>query len=111
MLKRLRSAIYAAPDLAKARSFYAELLGKAPYFDQPFYVGFDVDGFELGLDPDAALADKAVAFWRVEDLDEAIARCSALGARQHGETLEPGGGIVMAVIRDPVGNLLGLIAE
>jgi predicted enzyme related to lactoylglutathione lyase len=111
MLKRLRSAIYAAPDLQKAKVFYTELLGKAPYFDQPFYVGFDIDGCELGLDPDSEVANKATAFWRVEDLDAAISRCVALGGKQRGETMEPGGGIRMAVMLDPVGNLLGLIAE
>lgn len=53
MILGLRTAIYPAPDLAAARDWYAEVLGMAPYFDQPFYVGFSVGGFELGLVPDA----------------------------------------------------------
>jgi len=48
----LRTAIYYAPDLAKAKSWYSRILGLEPYFDQPFYVGFNVGGYELGLDPD-----------------------------------------------------------
>ena len=48
----LRTAIYHAPDLAKAKSWYSRILGIEPYFDQPFYVGFNVGGYELGLDPD-----------------------------------------------------------
>ena len=52
MLFGLRSAIYPVKDLAAAKSWYSELLGQAPYFDQPFYVGFSVGGFELGLVPD-----------------------------------------------------------
>ena len=51
MLLGLRSAIYLVPDLAKARKWYAEVLGKAPYYDRPEYVGFDAGGFELGLFP------------------------------------------------------------
>ena len=38
----LRTAIYYAPDLAKAKSWYSRILGLEPYFDQPFYVGFNV---------------------------------------------------------------------
>jgi hypothetical protein len=35
MILGLRTAIYPAPDLAAARDWYAEVLGIAPYFDQP----------------------------------------------------------------------------
>jgi catechol 2,3-dioxygenase-like lactoylglutathione lyase family enzyme len=36
----LRTEIYHAPDLAKAKAWYSSVLGFPPYFDQPFYVGF-----------------------------------------------------------------------
>jgi catechol 2,3-dioxygenase-like lactoylglutathione lyase family enzyme len=49
----LCTALYPAPDLAAAKKWYSELLGVPPYFDEPFYVGFEVGGFELGLLPDA----------------------------------------------------------
>ena len=42
------TVIYPAPDLAQAKAFYASLLGQQPYFDEVFYVGFNVGGFELG---------------------------------------------------------------
>jgi len=54
MILGLRTAIYPAPDLQKAKQWYADLLMQAPYFDEPFYVGFSVGGFELGLVPEAA---------------------------------------------------------
>ena len=54
MLLGLRTAIYPVQDLAAAKAWYARVIGHAPYFDQPFYVGFDVGGFELGLVPDGA---------------------------------------------------------
>lgn len=53
MILGLRTAIYPAPDLQQAKKWYSELLGQSPYFDQPFYVGFSVGGFELGLVPEA----------------------------------------------------------
>jgi catechol 2,3-dioxygenase-like lactoylglutathione lyase family enzyme len=51
MMLGLRSVIYPVRDLAAAKAWYAGVLGAAPYFDQPFYVGFAVGGFELGLVP------------------------------------------------------------
>lgn len=56
MILGLRTAIYHVPDLARAKAWYAEAFGVAPYFDEPFYVGFSVGGYELGLDPDVSLA-------------------------------------------------------
>ena len=38
MLLGLRTVIYRAPDLARAKAWYSALLGVAPYFDEPFYV-------------------------------------------------------------------------
>ena len=38
-------------DLEKAKSWYTKVIGVKPYYDQPYYVGFDINGFELGLDP------------------------------------------------------------
>ena len=40
----LRTVIYKVGDLARAKTFYTALLGRGPYFDQPYYVGFDVGG-------------------------------------------------------------------
>ena len=48
----LRTIIYPVPDLERARSWWSDLLGFKPYFDEPFYVGFNVGGYELGLVPD-----------------------------------------------------------
>jgi hypothetical protein len=31
------------------KKWWSQLLGFDPYFDQPFYVGFDVGGYELAL--------------------------------------------------------------
>ena len=52
MILGMRTVIYPADDLAAAKNRYAQVLGSRPYFDEPFYVGFNVGGFELGLIPD-----------------------------------------------------------
>ena len=52
MILGLRTVIYPVPDLPKGKEWYSRVLGLQPYFDEPFYVGFNVGGFELGLIPD-----------------------------------------------------------
>ena len=47
----LRTAIYPVPDLLAAREWYESVLGIEPYFNEPFYVGFDVGGFEARIGP------------------------------------------------------------
>ena len=51
MLLGLRTVIFPVENVEKARDWYRGFLGSAPTFDQPFYVGFSVGGFELGLIP------------------------------------------------------------
>lgn len=112
MLQGLRTALYPAPDIARAKAWYAQVLGVAPYFDEPFYVGFNVGGFELGLVPDALIAQPpggVVALWGVNDVAGEASRLVALGAVIHDEAKEVGGGIVVGSVRDPFGNILGLI--
>lgn len=108
----LRSAIYPVDDLSAARSWYTRALGVAPYFDQPFYVGFNVGGFELGLDPDASGVQRGarpIAYWGVSDIDAAHAKLLAQGAKSDAAIQDVGEGIRLASVRDPWGNVLGLI--
>jgi predicted enzyme related to lactoylglutathione lyase len=110
MLLGLRTVIYPAPDLAQAKAWYARLLQLEPYFDQPFYVGFSVGGFELGLLPDAQPATQGPqALWGVASIEPAFARLLELGATQLEPVTEVGEGIKVAAVRDPFGNRLGII--
>lgn len=110
MLLGLRTALYPAPDLTAARDWYAAILGQPPYFDQPFYVGFTVGGFELGLVPDATPGTAGPQpLWGVADIDAACARLLQAGAQPLEPVTEVGGGIRVASVRDPFGNRLGLI--
>lgn len=109
----LRTLVLDVPDLAAARAFYERALAKAPYFDEPFYVGFDIDGFELGLRPaDGPLqpgAGGATAYLAVEDVDAELARWVELGARVREPAQDVGEGIRVASLLDPSGNVIGLI--
>ena len=105
----LRTVIYPAPDLDSTRQWWADLLGIAPYFDQPFYVGFSVAGYELALMPDADPADGALVYWGVSDVAQAVAIAIASGSTEHTPVAEVGDGIVTATVRTPDGSILGLI--
>jgi predicted enzyme related to lactoylglutathione lyase len=109
----LRTVLYHAPDLDKAKAWYSTVLGIAPYFDQPFYVGFNVGGYELGLDPDASSTpggkSGAVIYWGVADAQTALARLLALGAVERSGVQDVGEGIRVATVFDPFGNLFGII--
>jgi predicted enzyme related to lactoylglutathione lyase len=110
MILGLRTAIYPVGDLAAAKDWYARLLGRAPYFDQPFYVGFSVGGFELGLVPDGEPGRTGPqALWGVADANEAHARLLALGATALDPVQDVGEGIKVAAVVDPFGNRFGII--
>jgi catechol 2,3-dioxygenase-like lactoylglutathione lyase family enzyme len=110
MLLGLRTAIYPAPDLPRARQWYTQLLGQPPYFDQPFYVGFAVGGFELGLVPDGQPGIAGPQpLWGVPDAAMAYARLLEIGATALEPVTEVGDGIKVAAVTDPFGNRLGII--
>lgn len=107
----LRTVIYHAPDIAKAKEWYSKALGIAPYFDQPFYAGFNVGGYELGLNPDSSNtgAGGTVVYWGVADAESALRRLLSLGATKHADVQDVGEGIKVASILDPFGNIFGII--
>lgn len=115
MLKKLRTVIYHVDDLQKAKAWYSNLTGIQPYFDEPFYVGFDINGFELGLDPDFEEVEErgsqAVVYWNVDDIKKAVKKFTNAGAQLNGKIKEVGGGIKVVTVIDPWGNAVGLIEE
>jgi predicted enzyme related to lactoylglutathione lyase len=113
MIKGLATVIYQVADIAQAKAWYSAAFGQAPYFDEPFYVGFNVGGYELGLHPAGAEGAPgpggAVAYWRVPEIQEAVHHFTANGARIVSAVQDVGEGIKVATVADPFGNLIGLI--
>ena len=110
MFLGLRTAIYPVSDLAAASLWYAQVLAVKPYFEQPFYVGFSVGGFELGLIPDGMPGTGGPQpLWGVANADSAHARLLALGAKPLEAVVEVGEGIRVGAVEDPFGNRLGFI--
>lgn len=110
MFQGLRTVIYHVSDLKKAKEWYSKVLKAKPYFDQPFYVGFSVGGFELGLDPDRegiTPGSSVVAYWGVPDAKAAFKRLLELGCRSTAPSRKSGTGSASARSRTRSGTSSG----
>ena len=113
MVKGLGTVIYHVPDVNRAKAWYATAFQQQPYFDQPFYVGFNIAGYELGLDPNQTVARAGsgggVAYWRVVEIQHALQHFVTAGATIVAPIQDVGDGIKVATVADPFGNPIGLI--
>ena len=113
MVQGLATVIYHVSDVNEAKAWYAKAFQVEPYFDQPCYVGFNIGGYELGLDPNDKVTRAgrggAVAYWRVTEIDAAVRHFVSMGAALVVNAQEVGEGIKVATVSDPFGNLIGLI--
>ncbi len=107
MSPTIRSLVIPVSDLDAAKAVYTALLG-APHTDQPYYVGYNVDGFEVGLNPGDDTAVGPVAFADVEDLDAARATLLAAGATERSAPHEVAPEARVCVLSDADGNPIGL---
>jgi len=113
MIKGLGTVIYPVTDVNRAKAWYAQAFQQQPYFDEPFYVGFDIAGYELGLDPNMTEGrpgpGSGLAYWRVDDIDAAVRHFVSSGASLVSPAKEVGGDIKVATVADPFGNPIGLL--
>lgn len=111
MFKGLRTVIFPSKNLTSDKAFWTETLGVTPYFDEQFYVGFNVGGYELGLDPngDAEGMDGPVTYWGVDDIAVALKDLDTKGVRIIQDATDVGGGIKTARLLDAAGNQFGII--
>jgi lactoylglutathione lyase len=109
----LRTVGYKVGDLQKAKDWYTKVFDTMPYFDEPFYVGFNIAGYELGLmpaeTPSSDKADSVVLYWGVDDINKSYSRLLELGAITHEPPQNVGGEIMVATVKDPWNNVIGII--
>jgi len=109
----LRTAVYFVDDIASAKTWYGEALGTKPYFDEPFYVGFNIGGYEFGLHPRSerypGTPGSVAVYWGVTNAAESYQRLVGLGAAPYDPVEDVGGGIKVGTVKDPFGNILGII--
>ena len=113
MILGLATVIYRVSDLERAKAWYSAAFQQQPYFDQPFYVGFNIAGYELGLQPnppgDASGPGGGIAYWRVANVEGAAGHFVTMGASIRTPVRDVGDAIRVATITDPFGNTIGLI--
>jgi predicted enzyme related to lactoylglutathione lyase len=109
----LRTTIYKVGDIKKATDWYAKAFEIEPYFDEPYYVGFNIGGYELGLQPEenptTDKVESVVSYWGVEKIQEVHDRLIGLGAVENEKPYNVGGDLMTATVKDPFGNIIGLI--
>lgn len=108
----LRTTIYIVNDLESAKEWYAKAFGIRPYFDEPYYVGFDIAGYELGLIPEDRPTKKGeniLSYWGVADIQKSYNDLISIGATEVEKPTNVGGVIMVASVKDPWENIIGII--
>lgn len=105
----LRTLIYPTADIDASKKWWADFLGYPPYFDQPFYVGFQIGEDELGLNPGAEVSLGAVTYIGVDSVEEGLARAEAQGSTVVSGIEDVGEGIKIVHLVSPMGDRFGLI--
>ena len=109
----LRTTIYMVENVIEATEWYSKAFGTKPYFDEPFYVGFNISGYELGLQPEnrdkKLKTENVFSYWGVEDIQKVYKHLIDLGATKHEEPNNVGGEIMVASVYDPWNNIIGII--
>ena len=111
MTSGIRTVIYPVKDLAKAKTLYRELLGVEPYMDEAYYVGFNAEGQDIGLDPHGHSQGMTgpVDYWHVDDIKRSLKALLDANAEAQQEVKDVGGGKLIASVKDTDGNVIGLI--
>lgn len=109
MLLGLRTVIYPTKDVENDKEWWSGVTGIKPYFDEPFYVGFDIGGYELGLLPGTIYEDGPATYWGVESVEKAVDHFQDHGCTVYSEPQDVGDGIIVAIVKKPENQLIGLI--
>ena len=112
MILGLRTCIYRVGNLSDATKWYTEAFKTEPYFNEDFYVGFNIQGYELGLQPEEVKSKKGnnvITYWGVADIESEYNRFLELGAKAEEAPTNVGGEILVSSVIDPWQNIIGLI--
>jgi predicted enzyme related to lactoylglutathione lyase len=111
MTSGMRTVVIPVRDLAQAKGLYGTLLGVAPDMDEPYYVGYTVDGQHIGLDPHGHSQGMTgpVGYWHVDDVNKTLGVLLEAGAETSQAVRDVGGGKLIATVKDADGNAIGLV--
>jgi predicted enzyme related to lactoylglutathione lyase len=107
---KFTTVLYPVKDLDKAKATFTALFGVEPHVDSPYYVGYEVDGHEIGLVPGGH--DQGMTgpepYYDVEDINASLAALQGAGAVVLQEPTDVAAGLLVAKVRDTEGNLIGV---
>ena len=107
MSPTIRSLVIPVSDLDATKAVYTALLG-APHTDESYYVGYNIDGFEVALNPAGDCGGGPVAFADVEDIDATRETLLAAGATERDAPRQVAPDARVCVLTDADGNPIGL---
>jgi predicted enzyme related to lactoylglutathione lyase len=107
----MQTVIYPVTDLECAKKVYTALLGTTPAYEAPYYVGWNIDGQDIGLNPNGHREGMTapLPYWVVEDINTALEQLLAAGATVQQPPRNVGGGKLIASVKDADGNVTGLM--
>ena len=106
--------MYFVTDPREAAAWYSQLFGRPmASSDDPDDVFIHIATHEVWFhQADSKVSAGAagqVAYWRVDDFDATLAKAQKMGAVLYRGPLDRNDGFFMCQVKDPFGNLLGLI--
>lgn len=106
MTMGLQIVMYPVKHVAAARNLYGQPFGVEPYMDEAYYVGFNVDGQDVGLDPGHRKGMTGpIGYWHVDDIEQSIQTLLDAGAETGQPLKDVGGGkLIATVIVRPAGS-------
>jgi predicted enzyme related to lactoylglutathione lyase len=107
----ITTIIYPVKDVEQAKKLYNQLLGVQPIMDEAYYVGYQVNGQDIGLDPHGHKQGMTgpLAFYHVSDIKQSLQALLDNGAEVVQQVKDVGGGKLVASVKDADGNPIGLI--
>ena len=107
MTTAIRSQVIPVSDLDAAKAVYTALLGE-PHTDQPYYVGYNVGGFEVALAPGDVLRRPGGVRRRRRPRRDARETLLAAGATERDAPQQVAPEARVCVLLDKDGNAIGL---
>jgi predicted enzyme related to lactoylglutathione lyase len=105
MSQNIKLIVYPSKDIEAAKTFYTEFFEVEPYAESQYYVGYKTEHLEIGLDPNA---QEIITYIDVDNIQDCIDHCTSHGATLHQGSKDVGGGMMIAQIKDPNGNIIGI---
>ena len=106
MAKGITIIVYPVNDVEKATTFYSTFLGVEPYVQSPYYVGYRIGDQEVGLDPNSEVGP--IAYTDVDDIRASLEQMTNAGAEIVQDVTDVARGLLIAQVKDPNGNVVGL---